>query len=92
MGCLLLGGPGETQSSVEETLAFADSLPLTTLKVTSGIRIYPHTALAQKAVDEGFISPDEDLLYPRFYLAEGLEHWLPDTLRAWMDKRPHWSL
>jgi radical SAM superfamily enzyme YgiQ (UPF0313 family) len=92
MGCLLLGGPGETQSSVEESLAFADSLPLTNVKVTSGIRIYPHTALAQKAVDEGRVSPDDDLLYPRFYLAEGLENWLDETLRAWMDKRPHWSL
>ena len=92
MGCLLLGGPGETKSSVEETLAFADSLPLTTVKVTSGIRIYPHNVLAQKAVDEGRVSPDDDLLYPRFYLAEGLENWLPETLRAWMGKRPHWSL
>ena len=92
MGCLLLGGPGETKSSVEETLAFADSLPLTTVKVTSGIRIYPHTALARKAVDEGRVAPDDDLLYPRFYLAEGLENWLDETLRAWMDKRPHWSL
>ena len=92
MGCLLLGGPGETKSSVEETLAFADSLPLTTVKITSGIRIYPHNVLAQKAVDEGRVSPDDDLLYPRFYLAEGLENWLPETLRAWMGKRPHWSL
>jgi radical SAM superfamily enzyme YgiQ (UPF0313 family) len=92
MGCLLLGGPGETKTSVEETLAFADSLPLTTVKVTSGIRIYPHTALARKAVDEGRVSPDDDLLYPRFYLAEGLENWIDETLRAWMDKRPHWSL
>jgi radical SAM superfamily enzyme YgiQ (UPF0313 family) len=92
MGCLLLGGPGETKSSVEETLAFADSLPLTTVKVTSGIRIYPHTALAQKAVDEGRVSPDDDLLYPRFYLAEGLENWLHETVRVWIDKRPHWSL
>ena len=92
MGCLLLGGPGETKASVEESLAFADSLPLTTVKVTSGIRIYPHTALAQKAVDEGMIAPDDDLLYPRFYLTHELEDWLPATLKAWMDKRPHWSL
>jgi radical SAM superfamily enzyme YgiQ (UPF0313 family) len=92
MGCLLLGGPGETKSSVEESLAFADSLPLTTVKVTSGIRIYPHTVLAKKAVDEGLVSPHDDLLYPRFYLAEELENWLSETVRAWIHKRPHWSL
>ena len=89
-GFLLLGGPGETRSSVEESLAFADSLPLDTVKVTAGIRIYPHTALAQQAVEEGIISPDDNLLYPRFYLAQELEGWLDETVSQWMSTRPHW--
>ena len=40
-GFLLLGGPGETRESVEESLQFADSLNLDALKVTAGLRIYP---------------------------------------------------
>ena len=92
MGFLLLGGPGETRSSVEESLAFADSLPLDTVKITVGIRIYPDTTLAKKAVDEGIIAPDDDLLHPRFYLAKGLEDWLPETVQAWMSTRPHWVI
>jgi hypothetical protein len=41
-----------------------------------GIRIYPGTALARRAVREGVITGEEDLLFPRFYLAPGLEPWL----------------
>ena len=35
MGFLLLGGPGETRETVEESLAFADSLPIEALKITA---------------------------------------------------------
>jgi radical SAM superfamily enzyme YgiQ (UPF0313 family) len=89
-GFLLLGGPGETRSSVAESLAFADSLPLDAVKVSAGIRIYPGTPLARLSVEEGVIAPDDDLLHPRFYLAEGLEGWLDETVAAWMSTRPHW--
>ena len=89
-GFLLLGGPGETRESVEESLGFADSLNLDALKVTVGVRIYPETPLAATALAEGIIRPDEDLLWPRFYLAPGLRDWLPERVggyrasRAWV--------
>jgi hypothetical protein len=78
-GFLLLGGPGETRESVEESLAFADSLRLGSLKTTVGIRIYPGTPLARMALWEGVITPEDDLLWPRFYLAPGLGEWLPQA-------------
>ncbi|MBU0574979.1 MAG: radical SAM protein [Proteobacteria bacterium] len=89
-GFLMLGGPGETQESVLESLTFADSLPLDELKITSGIRIYPQTALARVAIDAGMISPDDDLLLPKFYLVRELEEWLLETVKTWMADRPHW--
>jgi radical SAM superfamily enzyme YgiQ (UPF0313 family) len=92
MGFLLFGSPGETRESVEESLVFADSLNLDTLKITVGVRIYPHTSLARKAIDDGVISPRDDLLFPRFYLAKGLEDWLPETLKKWATARPHWKI
>jgi radical SAM superfamily enzyme YgiQ (UPF0313 family) len=92
MGFLLFGSPGETRESVEESLVFADSLNLDTLKITVGVRIYPHTSLARKAIDDGVISPRDDLLFPRFYLARGLEDWLPETLKKWATARPHWKI
>jgi radical SAM superfamily enzyme YgiQ (UPF0313 family) len=90
MGFLLLGGPGETKESVEESLLYADSLNLEATKVTVGIRIYPNTSLARIAVQEGLISPNEDLLFPRFYLARELSDWLPETVRSWISTRRNW--
>jgi radical SAM superfamily enzyme YgiQ (UPF0313 family) len=90
MGFLLLGGPGETRDSVEQSLQFADSLPLDALKISIGIRIYPQTELARTAVAEGLIAPDNDLLLPRFYMVSGLEAWLRETVARWMETRPHW--
>jgi radical SAM superfamily enzyme YgiQ (UPF0313 family) len=75
-GFLLLGAPGETKETVEESLAFTDSLHLDGLKVTVGLRIYPGTGLHSIAVAEGAISADDDLLSPRFYLTAGLQDWL----------------
>jgi len=60
------------------------------LKITSGIRIYPQTALARVAIDAGMISPDDDLLLPKFYLVRELEEWLLETVKTWMADRPHW--
>ena len=90
MGFLLLGSPGETRKSVEESLAFADSLKLESMKVTVGVRIYPYTALAKTAIEGGAISSGDDLLFPKFYLASGLEDWLPPILKNWSATHPHW--
>ena len=92
MGFLLLGGPGENRKTVEESLAFADSLDLEAMKITMGIRIYPYTDLARTAIKEGVIAPDDDLLFPKFYMAPGLDEWLRSTVSTWMDGRPHWLL
>jgi radical SAM superfamily enzyme YgiQ (UPF0313 family) len=92
MGFLLLGSPGETRESVEESLIFADSLKFDTLKITAGVRIYPHTSLAKKAIEEGVIASHDELLFPRFYLAKGLGEWLPETLKNWAATRPHWVI
>ena len=85
-GFLLLGGPGETKQSIDESVAFADSLRLETLKITLGIRIYPGTPLHRTALAEGVVSPDDDLLFPRFYLARGLE-----GVSAGMESRGVWQ-
>ncbi len=86
-GFLLLGGPGETRESVEESLAFAESLHLDDLRITVGIRIYPHTPLARRAVAEGIIATEGDLLRPRFYLAPGLEPWIHARVSGGMAPR-----
>ena len=86
-GFLMLGGPGETRETVEEGLAFADSLDLDALRITVGIRIYPETDLAATAVAEGVIAPDDDLLRPTFYLAAELKDWLPARIAGYSASR-----
>jgi len=90
MGFLMLGGPGETRETVMESFTFAASLPLDSLKITQGIRIYPYTKLAQRAVQEGFISPQDDLLKPTFYLVPSLEGWLQETVATYVRYHPQW--
>ncbi len=89
LGFLLLGGPGETKESVLQSLDFADSLKLDMLKLTMGIRIYPGTPLEKTARDEGVITEGDDLLFPRFYMAKGLDGWLVPMIREWMVDRPY---
>ena len=92
MGFLMLGAPGETHHSVEESLAFVRDLNLKALKITLGVRIYPHTPLARFAIEEGLISPNDDLLFPRFYMARGLEDWLRRTIEERIGKNRNWVI
>ncbi len=85
-----MGGPGETKVTVEESLAFADSLNLEAVRVTMGIRIYPNTSLARIAVKDGMVNPDNDLLYPKYYMVKGIEGWLRKTVKRVMAERPNW--
>lgn len=90
MGFLLLGGPGETMETALDSLRFADSLHLESMKVSVGIRIYPYTRLAEVAVEEGVIAADDDLLSPRFFVTPGLDDWLRETVSEWVAARPNW--
>lgn len=90
MGFLLLGGPGETKESAQKSLDFAQSLQLDAMKVSIGIRIYPDTDIARLAEREGRISSEQDLLLPNFYIANGLQHWLDETVSAYISGKPGW--
>ena len=63
----LLGGPGETPQTLETTLCHIDKLKKSVLFLFCGMRIYPHTRLFDRAVEEGRICFDEELVEPVFY-------------------------
>jgi radical SAM superfamily enzyme YgiQ (UPF0313 family) len=63
----MLGGPGETPETLQETLKGVDQLDKAVFFFFCGIRIYPHTALYDTAVSEGQISASQNLLEPVFY-------------------------
>jgi hypothetical protein len=52
--------------------------------------VYPHTDVARIAREEGLISSEEDLLLPRFYLAEGLRERLTAAVDRRMASKPNW--
>jgi len=91
-GFLLLGGPGETMDSARTSLDFAETLELDMLKISLGVRIYPHTEVARIAKEEGLISSEDDLLWPRFYVAKGLEDPLTAEVGRRMSSRLNWIL
>lgn len=89
LGFLMLGGPGETRKTVMQSLDFMDSLKPDAMKITTGIRIYPDTILADIAKKEGRIDPDDNLLMPTFYIRKELEPWLIKKISSWVEGRPN---
>jgi radical SAM superfamily enzyme YgiQ (UPF0313 family) len=69
---LLLGGPGECESTLRETLGNTADLGKAVYFVFNGIRIYPHTHLYDLALMERQIFPSTDLLKPTFYWSSAL--------------------
>jgi radical SAM superfamily enzyme YgiQ (UPF0313 family) len=79
----LVGGPGETPQTVLETLDFfrGHAGPGDVAFVTNGIRIYPGTTMSRRALAEGVIRSESELIEPRFYMSPAVDRtWLRDTM------------
>lgn len=79
----MLGGPGETQATVEETLNFAKKRirPRDVAYFTIGIRVYPGTRLQSIAEEQGALPADSgNLFHPVFYVS-------PELDTAWLIKK-----
>jgi radical SAM superfamily enzyme YgiQ (UPF0313 family) len=87
----LVGGPGETPETLEDTLRFAAARLARgdAVYLTVGLRIYPGTMLHRIALEEGVIAAGDPLLVPRFYFSErlGLERCVA-RLRAFAAAHP----
>jgi radical SAM superfamily enzyme YgiQ (UPF0313 family) len=70
----LLGGPGETEETVAETLDRIEHLKKTVLFFFTGIRIYPHTGLYDIALKEEKITEATSLLEPFYYESDAISH------------------
>ena len=79
----MLGGPAETQETVNETVDFVEN-ELKGKQFLSifmiGIRVFPGTGVAQTAYDEGYLKPDTNLSEPTFYIS-------PQVTEKWMIQR-----
>ena len=88
----LLGGPGETRETVDETVSFAEQnlncRRFLTIFLT-GLRILPGTDLARLAVAENYVAADHDLCEPTFYFNPDLdEQWVLDRVNRAIARCP----
>jgi radical SAM superfamily enzyme YgiQ (UPF0313 family) len=89
---VLFGGPGEDRSTVEETVDFLRERRPLMLDFGVGIRLMPHSRLADIAVQEGVISADDPLMEPRFYVSPQIIDWVEDYLVDVCSERPNWTV
>lgn len=84
----LLGGPGESRQTVEETFAFAERFirPKDAIFFNIGVRVYPGTELETIARQQGVLSVSGNaMLRPTFYLSPELDaDWLSERAAAFM--------
>ena len=86
------GEPGETPETVEKKLGFLREIHPALANLRVGVRISPDTPEARKALQEGLIADQSELIRPTFYLAEPVRDWIVDRLKAEAEKYPRWNL
>lgn len=70
---LILGGYGETDQSIQETIENSKKIEYSVFFPYFGMRIYPGTKLQSLAIQEGVITKENDLLAPTYYISKGFD-------------------
>jgi radical SAM superfamily enzyme YgiQ (UPF0313 family) len=88
----LLGGPGETQETVEETVSFVEqhlNWPRSLTIFMTGLRVLPGTHLASSSVANGYLPADRNLIDPAFYFSPQIsERWVLDRVNRAIARCP----
>jgi len=87
---LLLGGPGETMETVNQTLEAVPAMSPTAVICMIGIRVFPKTRLSLIAQAEGIIGLNEDFLKPVFYLSPSITDEILPFIKKFSKNHPTW--
>lgn len=88
---LILGGPGETRITLEETFAHSRLLPDATLMARVGMRVYPGTPLFDQLSATPGGKPLPPLLKPFYYIAPPLtQEGMMKRLSEVAGEMPNW--
>ena len=87
---LSLGAPGETEETLQETIALMEKVSPTAVIAMLGLRIFPGTGLARLAQEEGMVSSSHDFLQPTFYLAPQLKEKITELAQEMAASHPNW--
>jgi len=89
----LLGGPGETTGTLEETLTNIGKLKKSVLFIFCGMRIYPGTPLFTLSESEGLVDDSIELLDPVFYSSQEIsKRHILDRVREKAARRVNWII
>lgn len=89
---LLFGGPGETWADVEDTQNFLNGCAAANaVFATLGIRVYEGTAMAEIAVRQGQVKPDQDLFEPAYYISPHMAEDTENKLDRIARRRAEWT-
>lgn len=75
---IIFGGPDEDETTLAEGLDNIDQLGASAVFAFSGIRIHRESALYQRAIDDGVITVETDLLKPVYYFSPRLDSQLTE--------------
>ena len=87
----LFGGPGETAQTMTESFSHMDGLEKAVLFLFCGMRIYPHTALYEIALQQGQLSAGQSIVEPVFYQPSSVNLTdIAQQVEAHAQGRDHW--
>lgn len=89
---LVLGGPGETWSTLDETVANIVESDPTAVIAVAGVRLHPGTELAVRAIAEGRIAEEAIGLEPVFYVSEAVRDGLVEYLAGIGKRHRNWFI
>lgn len=88
---IMFGGPDESPATVREGLRNVEQIDTSVVFAFSGIRILPGTELHGRAIADGVISAERELLMPAYYFSPQVD---PDQMNALIletfNKRREW--
>lgn len=88
---LICGGPEETAATLQTGFENSRRLGSAIIMAVVGMRVYPGTALGRRAIREGQIGTDTDLLTPAYYVSPALTvEDVFDRLRQFAGQSPNW--
>lgn len=87
---LILGGPGETKETLEETFVFMERLKPRAVIAMLGVRIYPETPLHALAIKDGGVASGASLLEPSFYISKEVESSLLPRVGEYAASQTNW--
>ena len=89
---LVFGGPGETPESIKETCEVMDGLDATAIIGMTGVRVYPHTPLAEITKTDLGICAEESFPEPVFYISPEVKDFMFEYLVPFAASRGRWVL